>query len=118
MFRIESSTGNAWTADTIGDHNAFETRAEAERAIDALRALGGDWAEGVYRIVEDWPCQARPAGETDAENAECDQQTLMLDLAEALAWALEQIEDDLDPGHQEALEHARAVLARAQGGAS
>jgi hypothetical protein len=37
------------------------------------------------------------------------------ELAEALAWALDQIEDDLCPDHQEALEHARAVLARAQG---
>jgi hypothetical protein len=37
------------------------------------------------------------------------------ELADALAWALDQIEDDLCPDHQEALEHARAVLARAQG---
>jgi hypothetical protein len=37
------------------------------------------------------------------------------ELADALAWALEQIEDDLSPDHQEALAHARAVLARAQG---
>lgn len=37
------------------------------------------------------------------------------ELAEALAWALDQIEDDLCPDHQAALEHARAVLARAQG---
>jgi hypothetical protein len=37
------------------------------------------------------------------------------DMADALAWALDQIEDDLCPDHQAALEHARAVLARAQG---
>jgi hypothetical protein len=37
------------------------------------------------------------------------------ELADALAWALDQIEDDLCPDHQAALEHARAVLARAQG---
>jgi hypothetical protein len=37
------------------------------------------------------------------------------ELADALAWALEQIEDDLSPDHQEALAHARAVLARARG---
>ena len=37
------------------------------------------------------------------------------ELAEALAWALDQIEDDACPDHQEALAHARAVLARAQG---
>ena len=32
-------------------------------------------------------------------------------LADALAWALDQIEDDLDPEHQQAFAHARAVLA-------
>jgi hypothetical protein len=37
------------------------------------------------------------------------------ELVEALAWALEQIEDDLDLDHRAALEHARAVLARARG---
>ena len=37
------------------------------------------------------------------------------ELADALAWALEQIEDDLDPYHQQALAHARAVLAQALG---
>lgn len=39
-------------------------------------------------------------------------------LAEALAWALAQIEDDLDPDHQAALEAAKATLARATGGAA
>ena len=34
-------------------------------------------------------------------------------LAEALAWALDQIEDSLDPDHQEALAAARATLAAA-----
>ncbi len=38
-----------------------------------------------------------------------------VELADALAWALEQIEDDLSPDHQEALAHARRVLARARG---
>jgi hypothetical protein len=37
------------------------------------------------------------------------------ELADALAWALEQIEDDLSPDHQEALAHARRVLVRARG---
>jgi hypothetical protein len=37
------------------------------------------------------------------------------DLADALAWALEQIEDDLCPDHAPAIGHARAVLARARG---
>ena len=34
-------------------------------------------------------------------------------LADALQWALEQIEDDLDPCHQQAFAHAHAVLAQA-----
>ena len=40
------------------------------------------------------------------------------ELADALAWALEQLDDDLDPDHQQAFAHARAVLAQATGGAS
>ena len=35
-------------------------------------------------------------------------------LTDALAWALDQIEDDLDPAHQQAFAHARAVLESAQ----
>ena len=40
------------------------------------------------------------------------------ELADALAWALEQIEDDLDPCHQQAFAHAHAVLAQATGSAT
>ena len=36
-------------------------------------------------------------------------------LADALAWALDMIEDSLDPEHGAALAHARAVLAQARG---
>jgi hypothetical protein len=32
------------------------------------------------------------------------------DLRDALAWALDQIEDDLDPDHQAALANARSLL--------
>lgn len=35
------------------------------------------------------------------------------DVVEALRWALDQIEDDLDPDHQAALDAARAALERA-----
>ena len=41
--------------------------------------------------------------------------TLEKELAEALEWALEQIEDDLDLEHREALEAAKAALAKAKG---
>ena len=51
-FAIETRHGGAWTAEPIGDNNNFTTRAEAERAIDALRALGGDWAGAEYRVSE------------------------------------------------------------------
>jgi hypothetical protein len=37
------------------------------------------------------------------------------ELLEALNWALEQISDDLDPDHQEALQNAQAVVQRAEG---
>jgi hypothetical protein len=37
------------------------------------------------------------------------------ELVDALQWALDQIDDDLDPMHQQALAHARAVLANAKG---
>jgi len=36
-------------------------------------------------------------------------------LLKALQWALAQIEDDLDPEHQAALESARAAIAKATG---
>lgn len=35
------------------------------------------------------------------------------ELVDALEWALDQIDDDLDLDHRAALEHARDVLARA-----
>ena len=37
------------------------------------------------------------------------------DLLEALQWAIEQIEDDLDPDHQAAIVAARAAIAKAEG---
>jgi hypothetical protein len=40
------------------------------------------------------------------------------ELAEALSWALDQIDDDLDLDHRAALDHARDVLARALGAES
>lgn len=33
------------------------------------------------------------------------------ELSVALRWALDQIEDDLDPDHQAALAHARALIS-------
>jgi len=39
------------------------------------------------------------------------------DLLDALAWALDQLDDDLDLDHQDALRAARATLARATGAA-
>ena len=37
------------------------------------------------------------------------------EVTDALRWALNQIEDDLDPDHQAALDAARATLAKATG---
>jgi len=34
------------------------------------------------------------------------------DLLAALAWAIDQIDDDLDPDHQQALAHARALVGK------
>ena len=39
---------------------------------------------------------------------------LIAELAEALEWALNQIEDDLDPDHQAAMKAARRTLAEAE----
>lgn len=41
---------------------------------------------------------------------------LMQELADALQWALDQIEDDLDFDHQAAMEQARRTLAKATQG--
>jgi hypothetical protein len=43
---------NDWTSDGIGEGNRFATEAEAEAAIESLRALGRDWAESEYRVRE------------------------------------------------------------------
>lgn len=42
-----------YSAEYCGqDHTTFMTRAAAEAAIVGLRAMGGEWADGEYRIVE------------------------------------------------------------------
>lgn len=40
---------------------------------------------------------------------------LIFELADALEWALEQVEDDLDLEHQAALEAARKTLSKVKG---
>lgn len=40
-----------WSADGIGSDNEFATEAEALGAIEALQALGGEWAASEYRVV-------------------------------------------------------------------
>lgn len=55
------------------------------------------------------------AAEAKHEAAEAARQRLEADAPEllaALAWALDQLEDSLDPDHQQALEAARALVAR------
>lgn len=56
-FAIESRTvdpeteiATPWDRD-VGDQNEFETRAEAEAAIDELKTLGPDWEAAEYRVV-------------------------------------------------------------------
>ena len=52
-YAIESrAPGRVWTLDEIGDNRPSDTYAEAEAAIDALRALGGEWSACEYRVVE------------------------------------------------------------------
>jgi len=40
---------------------------------------------------------------------------LILELADALEWALDQVEDDLDLDHRAALEAARKTLSKVKG---
>lgn len=40
---------------------------------------------------------------------------LTIDVTDSLRWALDQIQDDLDPDHQAALDAAHAALAKATG---
>lgn len=42
-----------WTADGIGESTGWPTQADAERAVDSLIAMGGEWADAEYRILED-----------------------------------------------------------------
>ena len=51
MYQIETLNKYGWSADNIGDNNEFETRVEAENAIESLRKLNGDWATATYRVA-------------------------------------------------------------------
>lgn len=51
MYKIETRTKDGWS-DHVGEGNAFASAAEAEQAIEDLRALGAEWAEAEYRVVE------------------------------------------------------------------
>jgi hypothetical protein len=57
-------------------------------------------------------CQQSNPQETEAN---IDLACAAPELLEALKWALDQINDDLDPDHQAALEAAHAVVAKATG---
>lgn len=54
MFAIEAlyhvGYGSNW--ERLPDQNGYETKEEAEQAIEQLRMLGEDWAAGKYRVVE------------------------------------------------------------------
>jgi len=52
LYRV--GHGSNW--EPLPDQDNHQTFAEAEQAIEQLRTLGGDWAEGEYRIVK-WPQQ-------------------------------------------------------------
>ena len=52
MYQIETLDANGWSAENIGDNNEFQTRLDAENAIESLRQLNGDWATAIYRVVE------------------------------------------------------------------
>lgn len=51
-YTIETMRDGQWTSDGIGDSTGYETRESAERATESLVALGGEWAEHEYRVVE------------------------------------------------------------------
>ncbi len=57
-------------------------------------------------------CQQPDGAETEAN---IDLIAAAPELLEALQWALSQIEDDLSPDHQAALDAARAAIAKATG---
>lgn len=66
-YRIETRDRNNnlhadWTTNGIGDHNEFESAADARVAVRALRSYGDIWAESEYRLV----------GPNGAESAEMD----------------------------------------------
>ena len=56
MFRIQAKNEyGQWDFESVGDSaaNHFETEGEAEAAIESLKALGSEWADGEYRVVEE-----------------------------------------------------------------
>jgi hypothetical protein len=56
LIAIDPSTGEKyelggpWHSDGLGETPEFSTKLGAKHAIDALRALGGGWADADYRI--------------------------------------------------------------------
>ena len=42
-----------WSCDYLGGDPNFDTRAEAESAIESLVRLGGDWDRANLRVVEE-----------------------------------------------------------------
>ena len=49
----DSTNPRDWTACVLGEPgaNLFDTREEAEAAIEELRALGGAWQNASYHVV-------------------------------------------------------------------
>jgi hypothetical protein len=77
---------------------------------------------GPWTVADDGTIEARHAGLVGHLSNMSDNDRALVaaapKLLDALRWALDQIEDSLDPDHQAALAHAQALVAELDGGAS
>jgi hypothetical protein len=84
----------------------------AVSTFDGPEGYGEIVADGFLRVcsVPFWPCAS------DEMEANARLVAAAPELLEALKWAIGQVEDDLDPDHQAAMDAARAAIAKAEGG--
>lgn len=87
-------TPGPWIVQSVASHG------------DTVAVVRGGLRSKIAVTHKSWICDEH--GGTTTANARLIAKAP--DLKAALAWALDQIEDDLDPDHQAALAHARSLL--------
>ena len=105
---MPSHTPGPWTMEYTADE--FDSHRSDLRIIDPRTV---NHPQGPVTLAKINVCAFAPHMSEPLANAHLI--AAAPELLETLKWALEQIADDLDPDHQEALQNAQAVVQRAEG---